>query len=136
MKGVQSEEGLPNLDDDRVRVSGGELVRFAIALHLERDVESIHGDALLERDLGLDPLDLVLIVLRIEEITGADVAIADLESVRTVHELESVVHAWSLDDEGKDSGVHDSGLYERVVDLPSLIDRNLRASNRYRARIR
>ena len=42
-----------------------EIVRFALALHLEIVPEAIvEGDSLSE-DLGLDPLDLVLIVLRL-----------------------------------------------------------------------
>lgn len=75
-----------------------EIVRFALALHLDADVTDIQLDHRLERDLGLDPLDLVLVVLRLEEIEGGELPVADLESVMTVRDLVDVVRSWASPD--------------------------------------
>jgi len=72
-----------------------EVVRFALALHLSVDPEQIGPEHRLEADLGLDPLDLVLVVLRLEEIEDAEFPVADLEAVRTVADLVGVVRGWS-----------------------------------------
>jgi acyl carrier protein len=75
-----------------------EVVRFALALHLSMDREHIEPEDRLEADLGLDPLDLVLVVLRLEEIENAEFPVAELESVVTVADLVAVVRAWSQPD--------------------------------------
>lgn len=72
-----------------------EVVRFALALHLSVDPDRIEPEHRLEADLGLDPLDLVLVVLRLEEIEGAEFPVADLETVTTVADLVAVVRGWS-----------------------------------------
>jgi acyl carrier protein len=72
-----------------------EVVRFALALHLSVDPDRIEPDHRLEADLGLEPLDLVLVVLRLEEIEEAEFPVADLESVTTVADLVAVVRGWS-----------------------------------------
>jgi len=72
-----------------------ELVRFALALHLSIDPMEIELEQRLEADLGLDPLDLVLVALRLEEIEEAEFPVADLEAVTTVAELVGVVREWS-----------------------------------------
>ena len=72
-----------------------EVVRSALALHLSVDPTAIELEHRLEADLGLDPLDLVLVVLRLEEIEGAEFPVADLETVTTVADLVSVVREWS-----------------------------------------
>jgi acyl carrier protein len=75
-----------------------EVVRFALALHLAVDREEIELGDRLEADLGLDPLDLVLVVLRLEEIENAEFPVADLEKVETVADLVAVVREWSSAD--------------------------------------
>jgi acyl carrier protein len=75
-----------------------EVVRLALALHLSIDPVEIELEHRLDEDLGLDPLDLVLVVLRLEEIEEAEFPVADLETVTTVADLVSVVRAWSNGD--------------------------------------
>jgi acyl carrier protein len=71
-----------------------QLVLTAVANHLRVDVRSIHLDAHLAGDLGLDALDLILIVLRLDEITSTEIAIADLEGIESVRDLRDVVRVW------------------------------------------
>ena len=70
------------------------LVRLAVALHLEAPLDSVHSADHLEHDLGLDPLDLVLVVLRLDELVGAQCALADLQRIETVGDLEEMVRDW------------------------------------------
>jgi acyl carrier protein len=72
-----------------------EVVRFALALHLSVDPERIEPEHSLEADLGLDPLDLVLVVLRLEEVEDAEFPVADLATVTTVADLVNLVRGWS-----------------------------------------
>ena len=72
-----------------------EIVRFALALHLRIDPEEIALEDRLEADLGLDPLDLVLVALRLEEIEEGEFPVARLEMVATVGDLVAVVRGWS-----------------------------------------
>jgi acyl carrier protein len=67
------------------------VVGLVIARQLEVEPRTFARDALLAEDLGLDSLDVILVALRLEEILGVDVAIADLERVRTVGELAEFV---------------------------------------------
>ncbi len=71
-----------------------EIVRFALALHLEAEPYEIEEHQRLEEDLGLDPLDLVLVVLRLEELGEVEFPVADLEGIRTVGDLVAVVRRW------------------------------------------
>lgn len=80
-----------------------EVVRFALALHLSADPALIEPRHRLEADLGLDPLDLVLVVLRLEELEDAEFPVADLEGVVTVADLVGLVRAWSRSER---SGIH------------------------------
>jgi len=73
------------------------LVRAALALYLDRKPTEIDTDDELEKDLGLEPLDLVLIVFRLEEFAEAEFSIADLEGVVTVGDFEAVVGEWMRD---------------------------------------
>jgi acyl carrier protein len=57
----------------------------------------------LERDLDLDPLDLVLIALRIEGILRVEFPIAQLEWVRTVADITRIVR--SIAEETSSAGV-------------------------------
>lgn len=68
-----------------------ELVRCALALHLDVMPDDIEEGARLSEDLGLDLLDVVLVVLRIEDATNLELAIADLENVSTVSDLARLV---------------------------------------------
>ena len=70
------------------------LVRLAVALHLEVPLDSVRSEDHLEHDLGLDPLDLVLVVLRLDELVGAQCALADLQQIQTVGDLENMVRDW------------------------------------------
>jgi acyl carrier protein len=72
-----------------------EIVCFALALHLEIDPSEIHESQDLETDLGLDPLDLVLVVLRLEELGDGEFPVGELESVYTVKDLADVVRTWT-----------------------------------------
>lgn len=72
-----------------------ELVCFSLALHLNIDPAAIHPLMSLEGDLGLDPLDLVLVVLRLEELGDAEFPIADLEGIHTVNDLACLLRSWS-----------------------------------------
>ena len=71
-----------------------DFVRIALALHVDRDPESIRPDMWLERDLGLDPLDLVLIVLRFEEVAAVELPVVELDTIRTVADLDELVRRW------------------------------------------
>jgi acyl carrier protein len=72
-----------------------EIVRFALALHLGVDPHVIEPENRLEGDLGLDPLDLVLVALRLEEIEEGEFPVARLETVTTVADLVEIVRRWS-----------------------------------------
>jgi acyl carrier protein len=78
-----------------------DLVRQAVAQHLGIDDLEIHEDQHLEDGLGLDPLDLVLVALRLEELGQVHIAselaefpVADLERVVTVGDLADMVGGW------------------------------------------
>lgn len=66
-------------------------VKSAIARHLDLGAESIGETDDLRADLGLDALDLVLIVTRLEAEMGIDVSLPRLDYVRTVADLAGVV---------------------------------------------
>jgi acyl carrier protein len=71
------------------------LVCFALALHLRIDPGAIEPFMSLEDELGLDPVDLVLVVLRLEELGEVEFPVADLEGIRTVADLADLVRAWN-----------------------------------------
>ncbi|MBX3264256.1 MAG: hypothetical protein KIS78_28155 [Labilithrix sp.] len=72
-----------------------EIVCFALALHLGIDPDEVDPSHRLDEDLGLDPLDLVLVVLRLEELGDVEFPVADLEGLRTVDDLVDVVRRWA-----------------------------------------
>ena len=75
------------------------LVHDLLASHLQVETESIEDtDGLVE--IGLDPLDLVLVVLKMEELCGGDYAfpLAALAEARTVGELVALVDLWLQED--------------------------------------
>jgi hypothetical protein len=71
------------------------LVHHLLAMHLDVDDSSITGaDRFV--DLGLYPLDLVLVVLRLEDLGGGerDFPLCSLDRVRTVADLVLLVDLW------------------------------------------
>lgn len=64
----------------------------------ELDPESITPDAQLSEDLGLDSIDAVDMILKVQELTGCKVAPEDFKQVRTVGDVERVVQRL-LDDQ-------------------------------------
>ncbi len=73
------------------------LVRSVLAAHLEIAPSSLADSDRFE-DLGLDDLDLVLVVLRIEDLDRCEACgefpIEALESARTVADLVALVDVW------------------------------------------
>ena len=67
------------------------LVRALLAERLRLDVADISLTADLFRDLGLAPLDLVLVALRVEDALRVRCALSKLERVRTVGELVAML---------------------------------------------
>ncbi len=68
-----------------------DLVRVALASHLgvPPDAVGLHHE--LDRDLGLDALDIVLVALRLENVLEAELPIADLEDAITVQDFADIV---------------------------------------------
>ena len=67
------------------------IVKSAVARHLGLPPETVRTDHDLRDELGLDALDLVLILTRVEQEMSVDVSLPVLDHVRTVAELASVV---------------------------------------------
>ena len=99
-------------------------VRVALGAYLDLKPTDIDTNAELEKDLGLEPLDLVLIVFRLEEFADAEFSISDLEGVVTVGDFEALVSEWlreapTDDDEPRErrpdlgSGTHTLGTTKR-----------------------
>jgi acyl carrier protein len=61
---------------------------------VEIDPALVRPETRLHADLGLDPLDLVLIVLRIEDVAGTELPVGELEGVHTVAELQAFVRRY------------------------------------------
>jgi acyl carrier protein len=74
-----------------MRDSLDEMVRNVVARHLQVASATITAKTQLVRELDLDPLDLVLIALRIEEREGIEFPIARLEGTSTVGDLIGIV---------------------------------------------
>ena len=74
--------------------SAADLVRLALAIHLDIGAGSIEDDARLKEDLALDPLDLVLIALRFEELAKLEFPVGELEHATTVAAVICIVRAW------------------------------------------
>jgi acyl carrier protein len=71
------------------------LVHHLLALQLQTEDEAIEDAQGLD-DLGLDPLDLVLFVLRLEEFAGGDdeFPLLGLDHAETVGDLVALVDLW------------------------------------------
>ena len=76
-----------------MRLSVDEIVRTVIAHHVQVAPATIDRGGDLQRDLDLAPLDLVVIALVIEEMTGCEFPIGRLEEARTVADLSRIVKA-------------------------------------------
>jgi acyl carrier protein len=70
-----------------------EVVREVVARHLDIDVSEVDPLGHLRLDLHLDPLDLVLIALRLEDMEQREFPIHRLEFVETVSDIADVVEA-------------------------------------------
>ncbi len=70
-----------------MKYSFGSFVRHAIASHLRLPDVCVEPSQRLREDLGLLPLDLVLIALSLEDVAGIRFPIERIESVCTVEEL-------------------------------------------------
>lgn len=57
----------------------------------EIPLEKLTGEAKLFEELGLDSIDAVDLVVKVQELTGRRVDEADLRRVRTVHDVVNIV---------------------------------------------
>ena len=71
-------------------------VHAALAHYLRVPIEAIADDQRLHTDLGLDPLDLVTIVLRLEDLEPwhGEFPVTRLEDVVTVSDLALLHESW------------------------------------------
>jgi acyl carrier protein len=71
------------------------LVHHLLASRLRIDDESIEDTHSFD-ELGMDPLDLVLVVIRLEDFDrgGGDFPVAALDHARTVGDLVELVDVW------------------------------------------
>jgi acyl carrier protein len=67
------------------------LVRSMLAERLRRRADEIPLTADLRTDLGLAPLDLVVVALRVEDVLHVPVPIAPLEHAHTVADLVALL---------------------------------------------
>lgn len=72
-----------------------ELVRTALSVHTTRAPSEIEDGATLVSDLGLDPADVVLVLLCLEEIGDLRFPEAELDALRTVGDLVELVRRWA-----------------------------------------
>ncbi len=70
------------------------LVELAIARHLGSKCKEVHASQRLDEDLGLDPLDVILIVIRLEDEAGIEFPVGSLDRVRTVRDLAEAIREW------------------------------------------
>jgi acyl carrier protein len=80
-------------------------VQSAVARHLDLAPEDVGGDVDLREGLGLDPLDLVLIVTRVEEELAIEISLPRLDYVRSVQDLASLI-----EDEEEPPTLRDPGI--------------------------
>src|SRR5262249_45395717 len=74
-------------------------VRCAVAQHLDVQSTEIRSTHRFERDLGLRPLDVVLIALRLEEVQNVELPIDGLDAVYKVADLTALLRAVLDNDE-------------------------------------
>jgi acyl carrier protein len=68
-----------------------DIVRRAVAQHLDIHLTEIRTTHRFERDLGLRPFDIVLIALRLEEVENVEVPIDRLDNVHKVADLTALL---------------------------------------------
>jgi hypothetical protein len=66
------------------------VVRDVLARHTSRDGTSIHAWHDLGRDLDLKPLQISLVALEVEHLTGVEVPLDDVATAQTVVDLVSL----------------------------------------------
>jgi acyl carrier protein len=105
------------------------LVCEVVARHLQLEPRAIDAQKTVQEDLELDPLDLVLIALRIEELERIEFPIARLEYVRTVGDIVKIVRAAHAGD-AEAPASPDSGVRLQNTDavLPSERGSRLRSA--------
>jgi len=69
-------------------------VALALARYARVPVDERLFHAHLQRDLGLEPLDIVLFALAFEESDDVEFRVEELEDVRTASELVTTVSQW------------------------------------------
>ncbi len=77
-----------------------DIVRCAVARHLDVEPADVRSWHRFERDLGLNPLDVTLIALDLEEIEDIELPIDRLHELRTVAELTALARAVVRNDDG------------------------------------
>ncbi len=82
-------------------------VRCAVAQHLDVEATEIRSMHRFDRDLGLMPLDVVLIALRLEEVENVELPIDDLDAVHKVADLTALLRIVVSNDDcpANDNGV-------------------------------
>jgi acyl carrier protein len=92
-------DGLPTRVPRPVSSCSRALVCDLLASHLDVEAESIDDTDGLD-ELGLDPLDMVLVVLKIEDLCGGDgdFPLAELPKARTVADFVALVDLWVQED--------------------------------------
>ncbi|HKQ69401.1 MAG TPA: phosphopantetheine-binding protein [Polyangiaceae bacterium] len=68
-----------------------EVVREALAAHLAVDPGQIEPTHRLAADLALQPLDVVLVACRLEELEGVELPIDRLDAIDTVEDLSALL---------------------------------------------
>ena len=68
-----------------------EQLQSILAEEFEIEAESIHPDANLYEDLGIDSIDAVDLIVRLREITGKKVPPEEFKEVRTVGDVVRVI---------------------------------------------
>jgi len=74
-----------------------DMVRFGLATHLRRDLKSIHDSQRLHEDLGLTPIDLVWVAMRVEALAfgGSEFPVEPLSHAQTVGDLVAALDDWA-----------------------------------------
>jgi acyl carrier protein len=84
---------LSNTEATALRDEVDDLVLETVAQHLLVGVKDVALSQHLRDDLDLDPLDLVLIALRLEDILAVEFPISALDSIESVGDLGVVLRA-------------------------------------------
>ncbi|HEY8078068.1 MAG TPA: acyl carrier protein [Labilithrix sp.] len=71
------------------------LVRRVLSEHLRRDAAAVQLDAALQGDLGLSPLDVVVVAIRLADAAHVDLPYGRLDRLRTVADLVALTRGRS-----------------------------------------